>query len=173
MKPAKTCTPRAKPKPGDLQRRAFLAAYAVSGNLSRAAKAAKVARRSHYDWMTDPAYAAAFEDAREQAGEALEEEARRRAVTGTLKPVIYQGSLCREEVAERTESIDPETGEVTVKTEYKKIGKPLAIREYSDTLLIFLMKGAMPNKYRDNVQVTGANGGPIETSLNVTFVSAK
>lgn len=31
-------------------------------------------------------------------------------------------------------------------------GKREIIREYSDTLLIFLLKGARSNKYRDNVR---------------------
>jgi hypothetical protein len=42
-------------------------------------------------------------------------------------------------------------------------GKREVIREYSDTLLIFLLKGARPNKYRDNVrqEVTGPNDKPL------------
>jgi hypothetical protein len=37
------------------------------------------------------------------------------------------------------------------------------VQEYSDTLLIFLLKGARPQKYRDNVrqEVTGSNGTPL------------
>jgi hypothetical protein len=37
------------------------------------------------------------------------------------------------------------------------------VREYSDTLLIFLLKGARPQKYRDNVrqEVSGPNGAPL------------
>ena len=49
-----------------------------------------------------------FEDADEEVTETLEREATRRASKGTLKPVFYQGKVCGE------------------------------IREYSDTLLIFL-----------------------------------
>ena len=42
------------------------------------------------------------------------------------------------------------------------------VREYSDTLLIFLLKGIMPNKYRDRVQTehVGFGGSP----LTVKFV---
>ncbi len=57
-----------------------------------------------------------------EACDALASEARRRAVEGVLKPVYYKGKL---------------------------VG---FIREYSDTLLMFLMKAAMPEKYRDNVR---------------------
>lgn len=60
----------------------------------------------------------------------LEREAFRRAHTGTLKP-IYQGG--------------------------EKVG---SVREYSDTLMIFLLKGARPQKYRENhkVEVSGTVG---------------
>ena len=102
---------------------AFLKTYAATANITAAARFAKVGRRSHYDWLQDAEYAQAFEDAKAEACELLEQEAHRRAVTGTLKPVFYQG---------------------------KKHG---TVREYTDTLLIFLMKGAMPGKYRDNVKI--------------------
>lgn len=105
------------------KKEAFLAAYSKLGNISAAAKAAKIDRHSHYLWMDDgDEYRERFADAHQQACEALETEARRRAVTGTLKP-IYQGG--------------------------KKVG---AIREFSDTLLIFLMKAAMPYKYRERYE---------------------
>lgn len=38
----------------------------------------------------------------------------------------------------------------------------------SDVLLIFLMKGAKPEKYRDRYEVTGKNGGPLEFDVNDT-----
>jgi hypothetical protein len=42
-------------------------------------------------------------------------------------------------------------------------GKREVIREYSDTLLIFLLKGARPNKYRDSyrAEVSGPNGAAL------------
>lgn len=106
---------------GQPKKRAFLAAYAQVGNVTQAAELADVARSSHYEWMKDPAYAEAFKAAEEQAGDRLEQEARRRAVQGVEKPV-YQGG--------------------------KQVG---VVREYSDTLLIFLLKGARPEKYKDRV----------------------
>ena len=48
-----------------------------------------------------------------------------------------------------------------VRRAYEGVEKPVTVagqrefvREYSDTLLIFLLKGARPQKYRDNVNVT-------------------
>lgn len=104
---------------------AFLAAYAQTGNITAAAKAAGIARQSHYDWLAaDPEYAKRFADAHEEAIERLEAEARRRASVGVEEPVYYKG---------------------------KQIG---AVRRYSDTLLIFLLKAARPSVYRDRVDVT-------------------
>ena len=36
------------------------------------------------------------------------------------------------------------------------------VRKYSDTLLIFLLKGQMKERYGDRVAHTGDNGGPME-----------
>lgn len=116
------------------KKNAFLTAYAYCGNVTKAAEIAGVERKSHYNWLeSDAEYAAAFEEAKQEACDHLEAEARRRAVEGTCKPVFYKGEECG------------------------------TIREYSDTLLMFLMKGAMPEKYKDRVQneLTGQGGGPI------------
>ena len=123
------------------KQRAFLAAYAVCGGISRAAKLAQTPRTNHYEWMLNNAeYAATFEDAKEQACELLEQEARRRAVDGVKKPVFYKG---------------------------KKIA---SVVEYSDNLLMFLLKSLKPERYRDNAKIehTGTAGGPLE--IQVTFV---
>lgn len=117
------------------KKRAFLAALAEVGNITQAAEIAGIERKTHYVWMEkDENYAAAFKDAMEQAADRLEQEARRRAVEGVEKPV-YQGG--------------------------KKVG---VVREYSDTLLIFLLKGARPEKYKERIAAehTGKGGGPIE-----------
>jgi hypothetical protein len=104
---------------------AFLAAYSTLGNLSATERLTGIARQRHHEWVkADPAYLADFLIAQEQAIDALESEARRRAVNGVEKPV-YQGG--------------------------KLVG---SVQEYSDTLLIFLLKGARPDKYRERVDMT-------------------
>ena len=105
---------------GHHKRRAFLRAYAETCNIKLAAQAAGIHRQRHYDWMKDDDYAKAFDHAKQEAVETLEAEARRRAVDGWEVPV-YQGG--------------------------RKVG---AIRKYSDLLLIFLLKAAAPETYRDN-----------------------
>jgi hypothetical protein len=107
------------------KRDAFLAAFARLGTITHAAAAASVHRNDHYWWMEhDAEYPHLFSEAGKQATDSLEREAIRRAVEGTEKPV-YQGK--------------------------ELVG---TIREYSDTLLIFLMKGALPSKYRERVEIT-------------------
>ena len=42
------------------------------------------------------------------------------------------------------------------------------IRKYSDTLMIFLLKGMNPRKFRDNATIehTGPGGGPVSVEVN-------
>lgn len=120
---------------------AFLAAFARTGNVSTAAKAAGRNRTYIYEARkADANFAAQWEEAREDAADALELEARRRAVEGFERPVFYRGEPCG------------------------------AIREYSDTLLIVLLKAARPHVYRDNVgvQVGGDPGNPVKHDHVVT-----
>lgn len=124
------------------RQRAFLSAYVIMGVVSKAAEAAGIHRKTHYEWLNnDPEYVEAFRQAEEDAIEALEREARRRALEGIEEP-IYQGG--------------------------KKVG---VVRKYSDTLLIFLLKGAAPDKYRERVQTE--HTGRIDSNMTVTHDLSK
>ncbi len=106
----------------------FLQALATGLSVTSAAAKAGRHRNSFYKLAKrDPEFAQAREEAIEAGTEVLEDEALRRARDGTDKP-IYQGG--------------------------KKVG---SVREYSDTLLIFLLKARNPAKYRErvNANVTG------------------
>ena len=60
---------------------AFLKAFQEVGVVSYAARAAKIGRRTHYDWLeSDPEYARKVEDAKDEAADALEVELFRRAL---------------------------------------------------------------------------------------------
>ena len=134
---------------GYSKRKRFLAAFAECGMVYAAARAAKVSKSLHYVWLKeDPDYANAFENAREQANVALEDEAVRRARHGVRRPVLYKG---------RQVHIN---------------GEPIWEHEYSDTLLQLLLKGAMPDKYRErsSTEISGPGGGPI--SVDVVYVNA-
>jgi len=108
-----------------VKRDAFLTAFAELGTLTHAAARVGTDRSSHYYWLrNDPDYAGLFEEASQRANDALEREMRRRAIEGVDKPVFHNG---------------------------KVVG---SIREYSDTLLIFALKGSMPSKYRERIDIT-------------------
>ncbi len=115
------------PKIAHPYKRAFLAAFRETGNVRLACKAANVGRSSHYRWFEkDPEYRAAFEQAKENATDVLEAEAHRRAVEGWEEPVgWYKGQAGG------------------------------TVRKYSDVLLIFLLKGLRPERYRERLDVRG------------------
>jgi hypothetical protein len=70
----------------------FLAAFAESCSIQKAAKWPNIHRQTHYDWLAnDPSYPARFKEARERAAQTLEDEAVRRAVHGVHRPVLYKG----------------------------------------------------------------------------------
>lgn len=116
------------------KKRAFLEAFRACANIGKAATAAHIHRDSHYKWLKlDAEYAAAFEDVRIQTAEVLEDEAVRRAHEGVVEPIFYKGR------------------------------PTAAIRKYSDALLMFLLKGFLPEKYADKrpLEVSGVDGAPI------------
>jgi hypothetical protein len=116
-------------------------------------------RDNHYLWLKkDPDYAAAFEIARGRGADALEAEAVRRAHEGITKPIFHGGKRAIDVVQNPDGSIKrDETG--------KPIGIPAAVREYSDTLLIFLLKGRNPAVFGDRLKQE--HGGPGEKPIPV------
>ncbi len=137
-KPAPAAKPKRKhvvvDRPSRL-RHAFLVAYGKCGIITAAAEAAHCSRTQHYDWLADPEYAKAFENAHAEALERHEAEIYRRGVVGYQEPVIYQGELSvkRDSLGRRTRY-------------------PLTIRRFSDNLLMFRTKALAPEKYRENVK---------------------
>lgn len=106
------------------KRRDFLARLSEVGNVSHACLHARIPRRTAYDWRAqDPEFAAAWDAALDVGIDALEDEAMRRALEGTDEPVFYKGEECG------------------------------AIRRYSDTLTIFLLKAHRPDKYKDRAAI--------------------
>ncbi len=104
-------------------RPAFLRELAASGNVSCACRKARVNRQNAYEVKEhDAQFRAAWDDALNVACDALEEEARRRALKGCDEGVFYKG---------------------------KKVAKLI---KYSDTLLIFLLKAHRPEKYRETTR---------------------
>jgi hypothetical protein len=113
---------------------AFIERLRECANVSRAAKDAGINRRTaQRERLNSETFREAWDDAMEEAIDALEEEARRRAFEGVNEPVYYQG---------------------------EQVG---TVRKYSDTLTIFLLKGRRPEIYGDRVkqEVSGPGGAPV------------
>jgi hypothetical protein len=113
----------------------FLDAFRTSGNVVKACEQTTISRQSVYMWRDkDSNFRAAFERAQIESIEHLEKEAHRRAVDGWEEPVFRESGM---------------------------IG---TVRKYSDTLLIFLLKGAAPEKYKDRQDIRHSGGVAIGTS---------
>ena len=83
--------------------------------------------------LADADFAEAWDDPYQAGNDRLEDEAHRRAVDGVAKPVMYRGEVVGE------------------------------VREYSDALLMFLLRGRRPDRYGTSharVQVSGSVGLP-------------
>lgn len=145
-----SCTPL-KRQPLSWEK-AFLTVLSETGNVTKAAESAGVARNTPYMLAKVHAdFQEAWDSALEVACDALEAEARRRAYEGVKRKKFDKGEPV----------IDPETGQQYI--EY----------EYSDTMLIFLMKACRPDKYRERYdhkhEVTGKGGGPIKHEHSVSI----
>lgn len=102
------------------RRAAFLDALSATGNVSAAARAAGASRSRAYALKAaDPAFAVEWNDALETAIDALDAEARRRALEGVEVPHFHQGRVAG------------------------------TVRKYSDSLLMFLLRAHRPDRYRD------------------------
>lgn len=115
-------------------RRGFLVALALTGNVSAACRAVNVSRFTAYlARKTDSAFADEWAEAIEDATDALEEEARKRAMgEGVSYKFDKKGQPLRHPIT----------------------GEPYAERCVSDALLILLLKAHRPEKYKDRSEVT-------------------
>ncbi len=112
----------------------------TGGQITEAAKLAGMDRGNHYYWMkTDPKYKEIYEmEAKEQAADVLEGEVIRRGFKGVDEPVFYQGK------------------QVTT------------VKRYSDNLLMFMLKGLRPHKFRDNYNpAMSLHAGNISVNLQI------
>lgn len=129
----------------------FLDAFAVRGNVSKAAELAGIHRDSHYRWLNDdPAYAPLFKAAEGQFADAIRDFVKRRAIDGVPEPIIWQGIVVTD----------------------KDTGEPVTVLKRSDRILELLAK-AKCEEFKEKVEHTGADGGPIQFGkLVVEFVDA-
>lgn len=117
---------------------AFLGHLAECGILSDAAAAVGVDRTTVWRRRQDDAdFSKAFDEAIEMAADKLEAEARRRAIDGVEEPVYQGGQL---------------------------VGTRMV---YSDSLLALLLKGRRKKVFAERVETTGADGGPVQSSVTI------
>jgi hypothetical protein len=113
------------------RRQRFLKALAETGIVSVAVEIAGTSRTRVYELRKrDASFASAWEEAEEHAADALEVEAWRRAVEGVPEPLVSSGKVVRDDD-----------------------GQPLAIRRYSDNLLLALLKARRPERFKDRAVV--------------------
>jgi hypothetical protein len=107
----------------------FLIGLGETGMVASACERAGVQRSTAYRLrQRDEAFALAWADIESETTDRMEREALRRAVEGVAKPVYQKGEL---------------------------VGH---VREFSDTLLIFMLKARKPEVYRENVRVEHSGG---------------
>lgn len=113
----------------DRKKKLILQLLAQTGSPIVACQRLGIATESFYRYKKEDAdFAQAVAETMEEVGDMLEAVALDRAVNGVDKPVYYKGEV---------------VGHVT---------------EYSDGLLEKLLKAAKPEKYRENVNVSGGAG---------------
>lgn len=145
--------------------RPFLAAYRESGNVSLSCEAAGVDRTMPYQRAkTDPTFKVDWDAAKEHAADLLVQEARRRARDGVTRLKFWQGDLITIPMLR--------DGRPVLDDKQQPVMVPYVEHEYSDVLLIFLLKGLRPAEYRDNFkhehEHSGPGGGPIPHEHTVT-----
>jgi hypothetical protein len=110
------------------KREKFLETISASGNISLAAQAAGVSRRTpYYHRDKDPDFAQAWEDAFDEFLDHAEKEAWRRATEGVEEPIGFD----------------------------KGVHQGMFVKRYSDTLLMFMLKGHRAEKFRENLNLSG------------------
>lgn len=142
---------------------AFCAALSETCNVGRACTAVGISRYTAYKWRKDmPDFAKAWDEAMAIGVSALEDEAHRRAFEGVPDPLTHQGQftyLYREKLDENGEPVRDADGIPVREPVLDENGehKVAAVRKYSDTLAIFLLKAHNPEKYRErqDLNVTG------------------
>lgn len=123
----------------DEKRQAFLDALARTGVVRTACLASGMSRTAvRNSRRNDPDFEEAFHEALEDAADLMEDEARRRAVDGVLRTKVI-GSGPNAQVIDEL--------------------------HYSDSLLMFLLKGARPEKFaeRTKSELSGPNGQPLDS----------
>lgn len=123
----------------------FLLAFARAGNVTQACASAGIHRDTLYYWLHhDTAFSERYHRAELDATDVLYGEAFRRAVEGTEKHVVSMG---------RVVTFTDDDGEQKILKE----------REYSDSLLLNLLRARDPRfAQKQRIEMSGPDGGPVQ-----------
>ncbi len=122
----------------------YFETLSLHANVTSAAEAAGYPRRSVYEWKEkDKAFHDEWERAWLLGVDGLEDEVARRAAEGVLEPVFHRGEIVAH------------------------------VRKFSDTLLMFMLRGRRPKTFRDNSSVEHAGQVDAPLDFTVNFVSPK
>lgn len=126
-----------------IKQKAFLTAYRACGTICGAARASSQARHNHYRWLDlDDEYRKEFAQAQQEAADIFIAEAARRAKDGVAKLKFHQGKpIMIPALSEDGEPLFEEDGTPQL--------VPYVEYEYSDTMLMFLIKAMRPGEFRD------------------------
>lgn len=127
--------------------RPFLQHFSLTGNISESCRHVTVSRETvRRQRQADEEFALRFADAEEAAVDLLEQIAWRWGTVGIPEETIE-------------ETVD-QTGTVTRRTVKRSVNQ-------NATMLIFMLKGLRPQKYRENhrVEQVGPGGGPIKVEV--------
>lgn len=162
-------------------RRPFLDALREFGVVSYAAEAAGVDRTAVYKARDRNArFAAEWDEALAEATDALELEARRRAHDGVRRLKFHRGYpimvplLGDDGRPVLEDAVDPAGNPILDKEGNPKqtpVMVPYVEHEYSDTLLIFLLKNWNKEKYGDKVQLSTPDGQPLVSQTVNNFAN--
>ncbi len=119
------------------KRKIFLQTLARTGKVKHSAQMAgyQDSKTLRMVRLKDEEFSQAWDDASDAAADIMEDEAMRRATEGVMEPEYYKGGVVGHKV------------------------------KYSDTLLQFLLKGARPDKFRDNIKVDATLNGAIGVAV--------
>lgn len=107
--------------------KAFITSLSNCGNVRQACKDVGIDPKTAYRKREkDSKFKLEWAGALDEAADVLEQEAWRRAHDGVEDPVYYKGDVCG------------------------------TVRKYSDLLLMFLLKGMRPEKFREKVYISTA-----------------
>lgn len=111
-------------------------ALVMRGNVREATSAAGIHRTTAYTWREkDRGFADAWDAAVDEATDRMEEEAWRRGIEGFDRPVIFQGKITD------------------------------TYKDYSDSLLLTLMRGHRPERFKDRREHSTPAGRPMEMEV--------